>query len=514
MNPENSVPSALPPENAPSRRGFLKSAAAALAVGTAASAAAAPRGGNAQAWHEEFDVVIVGSGFSALAAAFEARRNGVKRIVVLEKMEVFGGNSAINGGQVSLPLNAKQREKGIQDSIDLMVADMLRAGRGFNHVELARVVAQESAACYDMMVECGVKFQDKVIRLGGHSAARTLIAANGSGGGIVVPMHKYLAERGVEFRNRVMMDEIVRDNSGVVGVRVREGYRFRDNDSGKPRAYRARLGVVMASGGWGSDRDFISTTMPSYATLECTSQKGATAETIQSLLGTGATPIMLDMYQLGPWACPDEFGAGAASLFADYVFADGIMVDPRNGRRFVNELASRRDRAEAQLKLIGDDGKPNFPFAFCTEETTKTAEGFKASWREGTTKRTNSVEELAKLYNASADGLRKQIEEWNAMVDQGKDTAFGKPIDRKIKLAPPFYSIRLWPKLHYCMGGVAITPRAEVIDVRTLKPIPGLFAAGEVTGGVHGMDRLGSSSSTDCLAFGRVAGRSVAKRFA
>lgn len=491
-----------------SRRTVLKGAFATAVGGLTLSPVAQAA---TKSWDETYEMVIVGSGFTGLSAAYEALKNGVTKILILEKMEVYGGNSAINGGQVSLPLSALQKEKGVTDSVELMVKDMLKAGRGFNHIALSEVVAQEAAGCYDMMMECGVRFQDKLIRLGGHSAARTIISENGSGGGIVVPMHKYLRDKGVVFQRKAFVNEIILDESrSVQGVSVISDYNFDTKKGGAEKRIRAIKGVVIASGGWGSDHRFISTTMPNYATLECTSQKGATAETIQMLLALGALPIMVDMYQLGPWACPDEFGAGAASLFADYIFADGIMVDRRNGKRFVNELASRRDRAEAQLNLIGPDGKPNYPFGFCSEETTKTAEGFKTSWREGTTKRTNSVEELAALYDTPVEPLRQQIKEWNDMVEKGVDTEFGKPIDRKIKLEPPFYSVRFWPKLHYCMGGIGITSKAEVIHVQTCEPISGLYAAGEITGGVHGMDRLGSSSSTDCLSMGRVAGRSLA----
>lgn len=103
------------------------------------------------------------------------------------------------------------------------------------------------------------------------------------------------------------------------------------------------------------------------------------------------------------------------------------------------------------------------------------------------------------------------------MVAAGKDELFGRPLDKRVELkAPrvelkaPFYAMRFWPKLHYCMGGIGINDQAQVISTKTCKPIPHLYAAGEITGGVHGLDRLGSCSSTDCLVMGRIAGRSVA----
>ena len=170
-------------------------------------------------------------------------------------------------------------------------------------------------------------------------------------------------------------------------------------------------GVVFATGGWGADNEFISASTPQYSTLESTSQKGATSESVRMLLGLGAMPVLLDIYQVGPWATPDEFGAGAASIFADYIFAEGIMVDARNGKRFVNELASRRERSEAEMKCVDQQGKPVMPFGFCSEETTVNRPGFKASFREGTVKKFDTVEALAKFYGAPLEPLKQQIAE-------------------------------------------------------------------------------------------------------
>lgn len=494
-----------------SRRHFLASsalaAAAALGPTTVLARPSEPR------WKETFEVVIIGSGFAGLAAAYSALENGVRSVLVLEKMQVFGGNSVINAGQVSLAGSALQKAKGIKDTPEAMKEDMLKAGKRLNHPKLVDAVVAEAPACYDMMVASGVVFRDEVIRLGGHSAPRTIFSDNYSGGGICVPMHKYLAGKGVVFRARSFVKSVVQDESGAVtGVEIVPDYDFDTKKGGDAYAVRATKGVIVASGGWGADREFITASTPAYSTLECTSQKGATSETLRMVLELGAMPVLLDTYQIGPWACPDEFGAGAAAVFADYIFAEGIMVDARDGKRFVNELASRRERSEAEMKCVDQNGNPVFPFGFCSEETTKNRPGFEASFREGTTKRTESVEALAELYGAPVDALRAEIEKWNKAVEAGRDDVFGKPIDHKVLLKPPFYSIRLWPKLHYCMGGVGITDKAEVVSVQTLKPIPGLYAAGEITGGVHGADRLGSCSSTDCLAMGRIAGRSAAHR--
>lgn len=463
-------------------------------------------------FQEIHDLVIVGSGFAALSAAFAAYKAGLKDILILEKMEAFGGNSCLCGGLMSLPLSPKQKALKINDSVELMMADMYKAGRGFNHPQLAEKFASDAASVCAMLDECGVKLKDKVIRLGGHSTPRALVPENASGGGIVVPIHKWLKQNGVQFRNRSQVTGLLFSDGKVNGVRVNEDYNWRDGSFRRTVNIGSRGAVVIASGGWGQDNQFIKTTMPAYALLECTSQPGATAEMLRALLKAGALPTMLDMYQLGPWASPDEKGAGPGSFFADYAFAEGISVNPKTGRRYMNELADRRTRAEAELKVLseGTEDKINYPIAFCSEETTKHAEGFKAAYRDGCVFRHETLQDLANAYGIPLDALQQQIKEYNEIVAGKRKDPFGKPLDVKQKLEAPFYSMRLTPKLHYCMGGIAITPKAEVISVDTLKPIPGLYAAGEVTGGVHGMDRLGGCSSVDCMVFGLEAGRNAA----
>jgi flavocytochrome c len=496
------------------RRNFLKGVAVTLAAFGGSTPICAAERKPGDDWDREYDVVIVGSGFAGLGAAYGALKNGAKNIIILEKMEAYGGNSSLCGGLMSLPLNKKQKEKGIKDSVDLMVQDMVKAGRGFNNPELTRKFAEDAASVYDLLMECDVKLMDKVIRLGGHSAPRALVPTNASGGGIVVPLHRWLKKHGILFQNRAMVEEVIFTNGVVSGVKVKEGYDFDTKKFKRRAAYRSKGGVVIATGGWGQDPKFVKATMPVYAQLECTAQPGATAEMLQSLLKSGALPTMLDMYQLGPWASPDEKGAGPGSFFADYAFAEGISVDPKTGRRYMNELADRRTRADAQMEVLKKSTKDaiNYPIVFCGEETTKDAEGFKAAYRDGCVVRDDTLEALAKRYSINLAELKKQVDEYNEIVAGKREDPFKKPLDVKRTLKGPFYSMRLLPKLHYCMGGIAITPKAEVLSVETLEPIPGLYAAGEITGGVHGMDRLGGCSSVDCLVFGKEAGKNVAKR--
>lgn len=161
-----------------------------VAGGLAAAFSGPSHAAEVNGFDEVHDIVIVGSGFAGLATAYSAVKAGLKDILILEKMEAFGGNSCLCGGLMSLPLSPKQKSKGIKDSVEMMMADMYKAGRGFNHPELARKFASDAPGVCAMLDECGVQLKDKVIRLGGHSAPRALVPEAASGGGIVIPIHK------------------------------------------------------------------------------------------------------------------------------------------------------------------------------------------------------------------------------------------------------------------------------------------------------------------------------------
>lgn len=231
-----------------------------------------------------------------------------------------------------------------------------------------------------------------------------------------------------------------------------------------------------------------------------------------TMLALGAMPIQLDQIQLGPWSSPDERGFGLVSQFNTIAgFPKGIMVDRRTGRRFVDELADRKARSDAILNQIDENGKPVYPICFVDSEGVKLAQTLKNGLKYGVIRKFDTLEELAKAYGIPADNLIKQVNEFNEYVRNGKDKQFNRPLALAVEIAKaPFYAARVWPKVHYCMGGVAINNKAQVLSVRDLKPIPGLYAAGEVTGGTHGASRLGGCAIADGLVTGRTAGAQVA----
>ncbi|WP_417760961.1 flavocytochrome c [Shewanella sp.] len=497
------------------RRNFLKLTGAAtatsgLALAGISAAQAAEPVPIPKSWDKTFDVIVVGSGFAGLSAAIEAKRAGAN-VVVLEKMPVLGGNSTINGGGMSAMGSDLQKKLGIKDSKEAMLADMYKAGLGLNYPAQANMVVDKSNEAYEWCRDyLGVKFKDTIAQFGGHSIPRTHTTTNQSGSGIVQPMIAKCEEIGVAVEKKVYVKRLVVDGGRIVGLEVIPRYREGQENSSKVKFYKAVKGVVMANGGFSADVAYRSTQDPRLTKeLATTNQQGATAECLKEMIRIGANPVQLSWIQLGPWASPEEKGFGLAPIFAAYAsYTHGIMVDPDTGERFVNELADRKVRADAILKI----GKPGI--CFCDEDGMQPAKHVMGKLLEReVVHKFDTLKELAAFYKIPYDKMQAQVDRYNSYVKAGKDPEFDKPFQmgQKPMSVAPYYAVRFWPKAHHTMGGVEIDTEARVIDIETHKPIAGLFAAGESTGGTHGACRLGTVAVPDCIVFGRIAGQMAAK---
>jgi flavocytochrome c len=501
--------------NSLTRRNFLKTTGGAAAIAGLAATGLTLKPWTAEAaatpkkWDETYDVVVVGSGFAGLAAAYEAKKLGAS-VVILEKMRTAGGNSIVNGGVVSAAGSPLQAKQGIKDSPELLLKDMLTAGLHLNHVELAKMVADQSVATVMWTIEeLGVKYKDRVSQEGGHSVPRMYSTYNQSGSAIVTQQLAKLKEIGVAPRTQCFLTQIYRDADGrVKGVQIREKYVFPKTDSGKLKNIKARKAVVMATGGFGNDVAFRMIQDPRLtADVDTTNQPGATSESLRESLRIGCTPLQLSWIQLGPWGSPDEKGFGLAAFFGQGCAAVyGLWVDSKTGKRFVNELADRKIRADAILRV------GNKCVAFCDEYGTKMQKDAIPKFMErGIVKKYDTLKELAAAYDIPFGPMMEEVNKYNEAVAKGKDEAWGRYLQKDAKpiQQAPFYAMRLMPKVHHCMGGVNVNIKAQALDVMTDQPIPGLYAAGELTGGVHGAVRLGSCATLDCLTFGRIAGRNA-----
>ena len=504
--------------NQADRRKFLvgMGVAGAAATATLASPALAMASNRCETkWDQEHEVVIIGSGFAGLAAAIQAKRLGAKDVVIFEKMAVFGGNSAFNGGLFAVPSSPLQEKEGVKDSPEQMVADQLKAGRGIADKQLLMHVAQNAGKALQMTLDAGSKYFPYLQQLGGHSVPRTYQTVEAVGAGITQPLLNECKKLGVRLVNRAKFDSLIFDDNGkVVGAKILQGYFYGRGKEGNPINVRSARGLLIATGGFARNVGLRSAQDPTLtAEVPSTNPPNATGEALLEMFKVGAVPVHMAHIQTGPWASPDEDGFGYVSNYSIYNFAHSISVFPKTGRRFMNEIADRKTRSDAELQCRDDKGNPLPPVTITSYEHAKEHPTMEKVLKYGVGWKFDTLEELAKHFNIPLKPLKEQIDEYNGYVKAGVDKQFGKPMEmaKGKYIKAPFVTVRNWPKVHYCQGGAKIDVQARVIDSTTWQPIPGLYAAGEVTGGMHGVSRLGSCSIPDCMVMGITAAESMMK---
>ena len=438
-----------------SRRHLIQGslAGAATLVGSAAFAAA-PK---TQKWDETVDVIVIGSGFAGLAAAIEAKKAGAN-VIVLEKMATFGGNSIINGGILTATGCPQQKLHKIEDSVDLLEKDILTAGNYMNYSEKVRYLAEHVLSNYEWTVkELGVEYnQDAIGQEGGHSVPRYVFTKNGSGSGIVNKELEKLKALGVEVRLRTYVDHIIRDESGrVVGLEVREGYRFPKEGSGKVKFIAAKKGVILCYGGFSADVKFRSMHDPKLTDkFSTTNQPGATAELWRETANIGCAVIQSDWIQCGPWSNPKEKGMGIGWTFTQSAAAEyGLWVNTK-GKRFVNELANRKVRADA---IFAEEAKGLKAVAIANQYGADKLEAarpgvMKKLVEPNIVSKYDTLEALAKDFQIPVEELKKSIAQVNESAKTKVDKPFGRYINNEFKplTEGPWYAAITSPKVHHC----------------------------------------------------------------
>jgi len=464
-------------------------------------------------WDETCDVVVVGSGFAGLAAAWEARKTGAS-VAILEKMPTAGGNSIINGGTIAAAGSPLQGQR-VTDSPEQFAAEMIREGLGLNHPDLVKITAEQSWPTVKWTIEeMGVQYSPHLVHEIGHALPRSYKTDNGSGSAIVARQLAKLQEIGQEVRVRTCVERILREADGrVMGVQVREGYEFPRRDGGMLKFIRATKALVLAYGGFSADIAYRLKHDPKLtAAIDCASQPGATAALLRESLRIGASAVQLSGIQVEPCGSADEQGLGLGLRFAhDAAAMFGLWIDAATGRRFISELAHRKLRADAIMNIMNQGGTC-LALADAGQTHGDVEQNIAKMLELGVIKPFDDIEAIAAAYKVPLEPFRRQIETFNKFVVQKKDDQFGRYIHRNatpIGIKAPIYVLRLMPKVHSCMGGIQIDALARVIDVLTDEPIPGLYAAGEATGGILGAATLGGCSTLSSLVWGRIAGRNA-----
>ncbi|MFA5181427.1 MAG: flavocytochrome c [Syntrophales bacterium] len=456
-------------------------------------------------WDRKTDVVIIGTGYTGLAAAIEAHDAGAKTVII-EKSPIIGGNSVIASGALNCVDPERQKKQGIEDSLDLHFNQTLAGGDFRGDPEKVRFMVDHGLEGLQWLEKLGVVFEPKVYTVVGALWPRSHDPANkGRGGAIVKVLKDQVDKRKIPVLMSYSLTGIVRAKpitGEVLGVEVT--YR------GKKIYIKSNRAVILATGGFGADVTMRSKYNPRLdAEVPTTNVKTATGEAITYAEDLGADVIGMDFIQL-LIACnyyTKQYGS-LTNLGID----SAIFVNT-DGKRFVAEDSRRDVMTEGILKQpkkvllwVADDRCQKRFKADVTEKIIKEGLAFRADTLEGLAK------VLKEKFAVPEDVFLATVRNYNESVQKGKDEAFGKKAaNLKTIEKGPFFASPTQAGVHHTMGGLRTKGTTGQVLDRYGKVIPRLYAAGEVTGGVHGTNRLGGNATTDCIVFGRLAGISAAK---
>lgn len=463
---------------------------------------------------ETFDVVVVGSGAAGLAAALEARKAGAE-VIVLEKMGSIGGNSVISQGLAAVPGTPQQSEAGIGDNPELMFNDLMKVTK-ISHPHRIALLTENALATWQWTIdELGVHWSRGVEYDYDHSVRRCVALAN-QGEGLMNPLAERVSALGVSVRLNTRVTGFLTDDTGrVTGVTAL----VTDAAGLHPVTIKAQKAVVAAAGGFGAD--IAMRQMQSWRLgpgISTTTQPGSTSEVIRALSDIGAWVIHMQYIHCVPEACADEKGGGSAWKFNQYCAASqGLWVVQETGRRFVNETADNTTRTNAVLGVISA-GEHCLAVADARAAAHPRSALFKKSDVEALVQRGfvlkyATLSELASDLGVPLIPLQDEISRINeTLAANDPDDYLGRVLSPTNELIGegPWYACRFAAKVQLCGGGVAIDSQARVLSVADDAPVPGLFAAGEITGGLNGEARLSSCGLIDALIVGRIAGRNAA----
>ena len=457
----------------------------------------------AQAVEETYDVVVIGAGGAGLAAAITAAEAGAK-VAVVDKLQMSAGNTLISGAEYAAPDNWLQKEQGIEDSPQLLEEDMLKGGDNLADPALVRTLAENALAGAEWLRDdVNVQWTDELMHFGGHSVTRSLVPLGATGVELVSKLVEKAKETGVTLYYGVRAEKInLQDGAaeGVSGVAL----------NGDTYTLHATKGVILATGGFGSNPQMVETYNPNLVGYKSTDSVADTGDGIVMAQEAGAQLVGMEYIQTYPLC--DVLSGGLLYVDDARLYGYSILVN-KEGERFVDELGRRDVLSTAILEQTGGVCYEVMDDQAWKEAQIEENHGGEVAYlmHNQNLVKADTLEEAAEFFGIDAKKLAETVEAYNKMVDAQEDTQFArKSMNMKIE-QEPFYIVTAAPAIHHTMGGVKINERAEVLNAED-QVIPGLYAAGEVTGGIHGSNRLGSCAIADITVFGRIAGAEAAKR--
>lgn len=387
-----------------------------------------------------------------------------------------------------------QKKRGIPDTVKLMMDDTLKGGKNLARPELVEILARNSASSIDWLTSVGADMSD-VGRMGGASLDRCHRPTGGEAVGhhIIHVMRQNAIKRGMDVRTNSKVLQILDSPAGAIsGVLVQ-------NKLGQHYSIEAPA-VILASGGFSANLERVAKYRPEYKAFSSTNQPGATGDGLDLAAEFGAKLVDMEQIQIHPTQA-----AGSKILITEAVRGNGAICVNREGKRFMNELTTRDAASAAILKQSGQSAF--LVFDDTVRRSLKQIEGY---FHLELVKSGKTPEELAKVIGVDPANFVATIASYNKFQAAKKDEDFGRPDMPRALTAADYHAIGIRPGIHYTMGGVAIDTITRVLG-QDGRPVPGLYAAGEVTGGVHGANRLGGNSISETITFGRIAGREASQ---
>ena len=501
--------------------------------------AKADKTANGETVSYDADVVVIGAGGAGMTAAMTAADAGQK-VVILESQAMVGGNSARATGGMNAAKTVYQDENefdqaagvektlataaekyadnetitaraktvseqwaayqanptGYFDSVELMELDTMVGGKGINDPKLVETLCEGTADAIDWLDENGITLHN-VSSFGGASVKRIHRPVNEEGkvvsvGAYMIPLLQENCEkRGIDIVLNTTVDTILTDaNGAAVGVSGT------DKD-GNTVVVNAKS-VILATGGFGANLDMVTQYKPELAGFMTTNAAGAQGQGIEMATAIGAGTVDMDQIQIHP-----TVEANTAALITEGLRGDGAVLINAEGKRFIDEVGTRDVVSAAEIAQPG-----SYSWLIVDQAMADASSVIQGYIKKGYTKTGATYEELGKAMGVDEAAFAETMKTWNGYVEAKNDpdfgrTSFANPLD-----TAPYYAIKVTAGVHHTMGGLTINTNTEVLK-EDGTVIPGLFAAGEVTGGVHGANRLGGNAVADFTVFGRIAGKAA-----
>lgn len=482
------------------------------------------------------DVVVVGAGGAGMTAAITAAAEG-KSVVILESQSMVGGNSVRATGGMNAGKTVYQDENefgesagvektlktaaekyadnetitalaktvseqwaayqanptGYFDSVELMELDTMIGGKGINDPELVETLCANSADAIDWLDEHGITLHN-VSSFGGASVKRIHRPVNAEGktvsvGSYMIPLLQENCEKaGVKMMLDTTATEILTDaNGAAVGVKA-------TGASGETVTVNAKA-VVLATGGFGANLDMVVKYKPELKGFMTTNAPGIQGQGIEMAQAIGAATVDMDQIQIHP-----TVEANTAALITEGLRGDGAILINEEGQRFIDEVGTRDVVSAAEIAQTG-----SYSWLVVDQAMADVSSVIQGYIKKGYTVTGSTYEELGKAMGVDAAAFAETMEKWNGYVEAKNDPDFGRTSFANPLNTAPYYAVKVTAGVHHTMGGLKINANTEVLNEKG-EVIPGLFAAGEVTGGVHGANRLGGNAVADFTVFGRIAG--------